>query len=638
MKIKRKKAASSFRIAEIFIPKPGRLSAYLACIHAVYLLLFTVTGVPGFGTSPSDILFTVLSFIPLLFFSSLVETIGPGRIPRAILSYVTLTLALLLYAYHFSAKAPVDFRLMSDNIALVRSIEALTVIFSVFNIWTLAAAAVLPLFLAVLEIRFRTLSGRSQAVPLFPKIVFTSVLWILCAVLPLPVKDEFTGFVSGIFSSMKTGKRVEVQGYPYLKRGIEPSDIRRGLPADRSGKPNVFLIMVESFNANFVETKDEAGAEYTPYFNSLIQKGLFIERFYGNSMQTCKGQEATFFSIIPSVNGKLFVDYPDIRLAGFPSVLSNGGYRTIFFQAYHDLKFDNTESAMKRAGFSVVETFANFKRKEDNPDIWGWGVEDGTFYERFFELLDQDRSKEPDKPVFAALATVGMHIPCEGMPPEKMMKIKEPRNIRERYINALALSDRQLRVFFDELSKRGYLKNSIVIITADHSFPMREHGMYNNEVCRYEETFRIPFLVIWDGVITPRRISGAPFSQIDIGPTILDCAGITREENTLLGRSIFTDKPVSPVFLIQPYNGRYLEAVHYPLKYIYHERTNSEEVYDLANDPKEAKNILSSVPLDILKKMRDSLGNIRLNQQLIEENRILPPEKTAHNDKGNRKG
>jgi arylsulfatase A-like enzyme len=625
MKIVRKKKPISVKIIDTVIPKPGRLSAMLAVIHALYLVFFTATHVPGFEASPLNILFMIFSFVPLLFFSALIETLGTGRISRAVLSFTAILFALLLYAYRFSAKAPADFRLMSDNMALVRSTEALAVIFSVFNIWTLSAAAVFPLFLLALEFKFKTLSGRGQTVPLFPKIVFAFVLWGLCAAIPLPVKDEFTGFISGLVSSsVKTEKRIDIQGYPYVKKGIAASHIRSGIPADKSGKPNVFLIMIESFNANFVETKDANGAEYTPYFNSLINKGLFIDRFYGNSMQTCKGQEAAFFSIIPSINGKLFVDYPDIRINGFPTVLAQNGYSTIFFQAYHDLEFDNTSSAMKRAGFSVIETFANMKRKEDNSHLWGWGIEDGTFYERFFELLDKEKNLKPDAPVFAALATVGTHIPCEGMPPEKMTKFPEPQNIRERYINALALSDKQLGVFFEELEKRGYLKNSIVIITADHSFPMREHGMYNNEVCRFEETFRIPFLILWDGVIQPQRISGKPFSQIDIGPTILDCAGITDTENTLTGTSVFTDKPALPIFLIQPYNGRYLEAVYYPFKYIFHERTQSEEVYDLQNDPKESKNVLKSISAELLKKMRESLSVIHLNQQLIEENRITP--------------
>lgn len=631
MKIKvRKKKSIAGRFIDGIIPKPGRLSAFLAVIHAAYLALFMIADVPGFEAAPLSILFMILSFVPLLFFSALIETLGPGRISRSVLSFITMVLALLLYAYHFSAKAPVDFRLMSDNAALVRSTEALAVIFSVFNTWTLLAAAVLPFLAAAFEFRFKTLSGRGQSHPLLPKIIFTFLIWGLCVGLPLPVKDEFTGFASGLISSaVKKEKHIEINGYPYVKPGIAASQIRRNLPADKSGKPNVFLIMVESFNANFVETKDANGVAYTPYFNSLIGKGLYIDRFYGNSMQTCKGQEAAFFSIIPSINGKLFVDYPDLRISGFPALLAQSGYNTVFFQAYHDLEFDSTSSAMKRAGFSVIETFAHFKKKEDNANMWGWGVEDGTFYQRFFELIDKEKNLNPNAPVFAALATVGTHIPCEGMPESKIMKISEPKNIRERYINALALSDKQLGVFFDELGKRGYLNNSIIIITADHSFPMREHGMYNNEVCRFEETFRIPFLMIWDGVIQPQRISGKPFSQIDIGPTVLDCAGIINKENTLTGRSIFTDKPADPVFLIQPYNGRYLEAVHYPFKYIFHERTRNEEVYDLQNDPKESKNILSSVSEELLKKMRGSLGVIHLNQQLIEENRITPAEKSA---------
>jgi phosphoglycerol transferase MdoB-like AlkP superfamily enzyme len=366
---------------------------------------------------------------------------------------------------------------------------------------------------------------------------------------------------------------------------------------------------------------------YTPEFNTLINKGLYLDRFYANSVQTCKGQEAVFFSIVPTYKGKLFVDYPDLNISGFPALLADSGYETVFFQAYHDLTFDNTYNSMVKAGFTTVKSYKEFRKPEDRSYTWGWGVEDKIFYERFFTMLDDLHSKSPGRPVFAALSTIGTHIPCDGMPPEKMTIYKQPKEIKEKYSNALRLSDSQLPRFFQLLGEREYLKNSIVIITADHSFPMKEHGIYNNEKCFYDETFRIPFLVLWDGIILPERIKNRAYSQIDIGPTIMDMIGIYSAENTMTGISIFDRSDGNQVFLVQPYNGRYLQVVDYPFKYILHMQTEKEYLFNLEADSTEKFNLAGSGNVnDRLAAMKNSVKRIHVNQQLIDENRIRPVE------------
>ena len=76
-------------------------------------------------------------------------------------------------------------------------------------------------------------------------------------------------------------------------------------------------------------------------------------------------------------------------------------------------------------------------------------------------------------------------------------------------------------MFFDELNKRPEYSNSLIVITADHAFPVGDHGIYFNEVGYFEESFRIPCLILWGNQINPKFDSENVFSQIDIAPTIL---------------------------------------------------------------------------------------------------------------------
>jgi arylsulfatase A-like enzyme len=601
---------------------PGAFTIAVCAVTMFYFVRFVVHGLEGYTLSPSLVGEFLISLAVVFFIARAVENI-PIIALRLAVSCILLVFLCGFNAYQISTGVPVDFSLVSSNIALSFSKEAFTVIGSAFTLRESMIWLVIIAGAALIEIVFRAISRKQNThiarIPLYIACAFFAVMFS-----PAP-REGLGAFMKGAISPEKLPTVKMDSRYPFLTDTIPHTNIRDSIPSVYAGKPNVFLIMIESFNANFVERKTGSGVEYTPNFNRLIAKGIYVERFYGNSIQTCKGQEAALLSIIPSINGKLFVSYPDLAIEGIPSIFAKHGYRTLFFQAYRDLTFDNTGPYMRKAGFSEVRAFPEFKKKGDESRIWGWGVEDGLFYERFFEYLDGVHEQNPDSPVFATLATVGTHIPCEGMPDDRVRIISTPRNLRERYANALHLSDSQLPVFFDKLAERPYLANSIVIITSDHSFPMREHGMYNNEICFYEESFRVPMLLIWNGALKPERISGRPYSQIDIGPTLFDLIGIRDEKNTMRGISLFDRTTPHPVFLVQPYNGTYLEVVDYPFKYIRHLRDKKEFVFNLADDSSEKMNLAGK---DAVRddRLRTLINMIYANQQLINENRIRPRE------------
>ena len=66
-----------------------------------------------------------------------------------------------------------------------------------------------------------------------------------------------------------------------MLRSIAVGDGPAALALD-AGTDHVFVVMVESFNANFVLTKTSEGKPYTPSFNSLTTQGLFLDNFWGN--------------------------------------------------------------------------------------------------------------------------------------------------------------------------------------------------------------------------------------------------------------------------------------------------------------------------------------------------------------------
>ena len=166
------------------------------------------------------------------------------------------------------------------------------------------------------------------------------------------------------------------------------------------------------------------------------------------------------------------------------------------------------------------------------------------------------------------------------------------------------------------------LKNSLVLITSDHAFPLGEHGNFNLESGYHEESFRLPLYVIWDGVLEPRRISRAS-SQLDIAPTVLDLLSIRDVETSFQGQSIFS-KDLASIPLIQPY-GKHLSVVRYPLKYRYNTRLKKEYMYHLMDDPMETKNIISQFDESKLNVFRDELRYIYRINYAIVNNQIKQP-------------
>jgi phosphoglycerol transferase MdoB-like AlkP superfamily enzyme len=292
-------------------------------------------------------------------------------------------------------------------------------------------------------------------------------------------------------------------------------------------------------------------------------------------------------------------------------------------QAQANLAFDNTSDFMKRAGFAEIHSTDEFISKEDRDKIWGYGPEDRLFYQSFFTYLDHRKTATGGKPIFAMLATAANHMPFNEMPENKRLLYPRPVNIEQNYANSLHLSDIELQYLLDMVSKRPSLANTIIIITGDHSFPINEHGYSHNENGYYNESFRIPFLILWNGHLSPQRISDQAFSQVDIAPTILDLADINAGKNSFIGQSLFLKKNAGEiVYLIQPYHGTYLQSIRYPYKYIYHRKSGAEYMFNLAVDPSEKNNIIHQVPAERLNMMRKDIETIFHNQRILDTNSL----------------
>ena len=185
-------------------------------------------------------------------------------------------------------------------------------------------------------------------------------------------------------------------------------------------------------------------------------------------------------------------------------------------------------------------------------------------------------------------------------------------NYTNRYDNGIVQADDYIKDIFKILSLKGYLKNSIVVITADHGEALGERGEFGHGKNVYTDQILIPILIYDSDTVKYKNLNFA--TSVDIAPTIIDRLGLpipkSWEGNSLYSEGIreFTFHQMGEHYAVI-YTKKNMR-----LKYIFDNRTKKEELFDLNLDLYETKNIIDSVGesryVDIL---RNQLIHFHLN-------------------------
>ncbi len=191
----------------------------------------------------------------------------------------------------------------------------------------------------------------------------------------------------------------------------------------------------------------------------------------------------------------------------------------------------------------------------------------------------------------------------------------------KRYCETLLALDESIGAVLDYLEDKGLMENTIIFYMGDNGFSFGEHGLIDKRQA-YEESMRVPLLVVDRERIKPSTKITQVIQNIDIAPTILNIAGISKPEymdgssfapllageDILWRDTIFYEYFWERAFPQTPTthavrNDRY--------KYIrYHGVWDINELYDLQEDPEEMRNLIFS-------EEHSEIGR-QLNRQLFQ--------------------
>jgi arylsulfatase A-like enzyme len=186
------------------------------------------------------------------------------------------------------------------------------------------------------------------------------------------------------------------------------------------------------------------------------------------------------------------------------------------------------------------------------------------------------------------------------------------------YLATAASLDRNIGRTLDYLDKHDLSKNTIVIYVSDQGFYMGEHGWFDKRFM-YEESFRTPMVLRYPGVIKSGSVNSNMVMNLDIGPTLLDAAGI-KIPNDMQGKSFLplikgsAKKGRDAMYYHYYENGEHSVSPHFGIstgryKLIrFYTRVSGWELFDLEKDPSEMKNIYGQkgyekVTADLKKKL-----------------------------------
>ncbi len=278
-------------------------------------------------------------------------------------------------------------------------------------------------------------------------------------------------------------------------------------------RKNVVVLILESFGQEFVGAlnKDLDGGKYkgaTPFLDSLIAVSTTYEQSFANGRKSIDGMPSVLSSIPMFVEPFFLTSASLNHLSGLAGELNKESYYTAFFHgaANGSMGF---QAFAKSTGFK--DYFGRTEYKEDkrfggDADFDGtWAIWDEPFLQYYATKMNE--------PFMTAIFTASSHAPFKV--PEQYER-QFPDEGPTVLHHCVKYSDMALRKFFAKARTMPWYKNTIFVLTADHT-SLSSHPEYATPV----GTFRVP-IIFFDpsGQMPAGRHEGIA-KQIDIMPTIL---------------------------------------------------------------------------------------------------------------------
>lgn len=381
-------------------------------------------------------------------------------------------------------------------------------------------------------------------------------------------------------------------------------------------RKNVVVFIMESFGKEYIGAYNPGRKEesLTPFLDSLISVSHTYKYSYGNGRKSIDGMPSSL-SGIPMFIEPFFLTPASLnKLSGLAGELNKTGYHSAFFHGAPNGSM-GFQAFSKATGFKEyygMDEYSESPLHNGSDDFDGaWAIWDEPFFQYYAETMDGFK-----EPFVTALFSASSHHPFKI--PEEYAEVfsegKLPIHKCIRY------TDNALRRFFEKAKGSEWFKNTLFVITADHSSQCLEaryktsSGFFEIPIIFYLPSGEAPFAPATDSVLIAQ--------QVDIMPTVLDYMGYDKPFLSF-GKSLLRDTPRDSYAVnwlsgqYQYYKGDYL---------LLFDGEKATALMNVRRDPLLKNNLLDKLP-DIQHPMERELKAIiqqymsrMLQDRLVPEN------------------
>ena len=232
------------------------------------------------------------------------------------------------------------------------------------------------------------------------------------------------------------------------------------------------------------------------------------------------------------------------------------------------------------------------------------------------EAIDfMKKQNSAGKPFFVCLWNYTVHWPVEA--PEKLYKkyADGKPNLHQKYQAMVEGMDKAVGKVLAKLDAIGAADNTLVVFTSDNGpFVGDKNEITTAKPLKDSKGFlseggiRVPLIVRWPGKVKPNTLCREPAITMDFVPTFLEAAGIDYHQEQFDGTSLTplltrTGKPERDIYFHFPHYafhrqnrmGSIIRSGDYKLIKLH--KTNSVELYNLAEDIGETTNLAEIMPV-----------------------------------------
>lgn len=240
------------------------------------------------------------------------------------------------------------------------------------------------------------------------------------------------------------------------------SPVRHGADSGAMRKLNVVVLVLESFSKEFVgffnhDRENGTYKGYTPFLDSLLQHS----RSYTYSLASGRKSIDALPSVIASVPSMgvpyVLSPFSGNKINSLGTILRGEGYHNSFFHGAPNGSM-GFQAFMNIAG---IEHYYGMTEYGNDADFDGWW---GIWDDKFLQFMAHTQ-RDFHEPFFSAFFSVSSHHPFNVPDEYKARFAGGPEPI----LKCIQYTDESLRQYFHTVSKYPWFKNTLFVITADHT-------------------------------------------------------------------------------------------------------------------------------------------------------------------------